>query len=158
MLLSRERPRFKQEQSWRSPRLHLDLRILNELPLKRPRESWGRSLSRNQPERRRHCPVGFPSRFRREFRKKSVGLPGRIKGQYSERDVPAPDPPRGPFFKCTKTEEFASLNRKRGPKGGGAPTPALPRAAGLFFGTIEFCSHIYKISERPSKRRETKRE
>ena len=46
--------------------------------------------------------------------------PGRVTGQYLGGDVPppGPSPPRDRILKCTKTEEFASLNGKKGAEAG----------------------------------------
>ena len=46
--------------------------------------------------------------------------PGRVTGQYLGRDVrtPSPSPPRDRILKCTKTEEFSSLNGKKGAEAG----------------------------------------
>jgi len=46
--------------------------------------------------------------------------PRRITGQYLGGDVrtPGPPSPRDRFSKCTKTEEFASLNGKKGAEAG----------------------------------------
>ena len=46
--------------------------------------------------------------------------PRRITGQYLGRHVPPPDPspPRDRILKCTKTEEFSSLNGKKGAEAG----------------------------------------
>ena len=47
-------------------------------------------------------------------------FPGCVTGQYLGRDVRTPDPPppRDRISKCTKTEEFASLNGKKGAEAG----------------------------------------
>ena len=46
--------------------------------------------------------------------------PRRVTGQYLGGHVRAPDPPppRDRILKCTKTEEFASLNGKKGAEAG----------------------------------------
>merc|ERR1712185_764138 len=53
----------------------------------------------------------------------AVGIlngPGGVTGQYLGRDVraPSPSPPRDRILKCTKTEEFSSLNGKKGAEAG----------------------------------------
>ena len=47
-------------------------------------------------------------------------IPGRVTGQYLGRDVRTLDPlpPRDRILKCTKTEEFSSLNGKKGAEAG----------------------------------------
>ena len=47
-------------------------------------------------------------------------VPGGVTGQYLGRDVraPSPSPPRDRILKCTKTEEFSSLNGKKGAEAG----------------------------------------
>ena len=61
--------------------------------------------------------IGPLSQFNAEGR--DIG-PRRITGQYLGRDVPppGPPPPRDRILKCTKTEEFASLNGKKGAEAG----------------------------------------
>jgi len=48
------------------------------------------------------------------------GFPGCVTGQYLGGHVPppSPSPPRDRILKCTKTEEFSSLNGKKGAEAG----------------------------------------
>ena len=50
----------------------------------------------------------------------AISVPGLATGQYLGRHVrtPSPPPPRDRILKCTKTEEFASLNGKKGAEAG----------------------------------------
>ena len=56
----------------------------------------------------------------RRLQMRCMWHPGGVTGQYLGRDVrtPSPSPARDRILKCTKTEEFSSLNGKKGAEAG----------------------------------------
>jgi len=74
-------------------------------------------LRRSSPRSRGRGP---PSQSDSYVWDKALICPGCVTGQYLGGDVrtPSPSPPRDRILKCTKTEEFSSLNGKKGAEAG----------------------------------------